>query len=65
MNVTFSKNGPTGLSDDPYQIGTFSAWNTFAEKVNKGWYTLDGKCLQGKPTHKGIYIVKGRKVVIN
>lgn len=29
------------------------------------WYTLDGKCLYSKPTRKGIYIVKGRKVVIN
>lgn len=36
MNVTFSKNGPTGLSDDPYLIGTLLAWNAFAEKVNNG-----------------------------
>jgi len=26
------------------------------------WYTLDGRKLQGKPTQKGIYIYKGKKV---
>ena len=29
-----------------------------------GWYTLDGRKLDGKPTKKGMYIVNGRKVVI-
>ena len=28
------------------------------------WYTLDGRCLIGKPTTKGLYIVNGKKVVI-
>ena len=28
------------------------------------WYTLDGRRLTGKPTHKGIYINNGKKVVI-
>lgn len=28
------------------------------------WYTLDGRCLIGKPTAKGLYIVNGKKVVI-
>jgi hypothetical protein len=28
------------------------------------WYTLDGRKLVGKPTTKGIFINKGRKVVI-
>ena len=28
------------------------------------WYTLDGRKLNGKPTRKGLYIMNGRKVVI-
>ena len=28
------------------------------------WYTIDGRKLQEKPTQKGIYIVNGKKVVI-
>ncbi|MBQ3767422.1 MAG: chitobiase/beta-hexosaminidase C-terminal domain-containing protein [Prevotella sp.] len=28
------------------------------------WYTLDGRCLIGKPTTKGLYIVNGKKIVI-
>jgi hypothetical protein len=26
------------------------------------WFTLDGRKLSGKPTKKGIYIYKGKKV---
>ena len=29
------------------------------------WYTLDGRKLQGQPTQKGLYIVNGKKVIIN
>ena len=29
---------------------------------NDSWYTLDGRKLQGKPTQKGIYIYKGKKI---
>ena len=28
------------------------------------WYTIDGRRLNGKPAHKGVYVVNGRKVVI-
>ena len=28
------------------------------------WYTIDGRKLNGKPSARGIYVVKGRKVVI-
>lgn len=31
---------------------------------NADWYTLDGRKLSGKPTQKGIYVVKGRKIVV-
>ena len=29
-----------------------------------GWYTMDGRKLEGKPTKKGLYINNGRKIVI-
>ena len=35
-----------------------------AGKGSDGWYTLDGRRLQDKPTKSGIYINNGRKVVI-
>ena len=28
------------------------------------WHSLDGKCLSGEPTKKGIYVRNGRKVVV-
>lgn len=34
------------------------------EGSSQGWYTLDGRKLNGKPTQKGIYVNGGRKVVI-
>jgi hypothetical protein len=33
-------------------------------RTNDGWYTLDGRKLNARPTQKGIYINKGKKVVI-
>lgn len=35
-----------------------------AEIGDSKWFTLDGRCLQGVPTAKGIYITNGKKVVI-
>jgi hypothetical protein len=29
-----------------------------------GWYTLDGRKLNSRPTAKGIYISNGRKMVV-
>ena len=29
-----------------------------------GWYTMDGRKLEGKPTKRGLYINNGRKIVI-
>lgn len=34
------------------------------EGVKLGWYTLDGRKLDGKPTEKGVYLVDGKKVAI-
>lgn len=33
-------------------------------KRNDGWFTLDGRKLDGKPSAKGVYINNGRKTVI-
>ena len=30
----------------------------------KGWYSLDGRKLPGKPTQRGIYVHNGRKEVL-
>lgn len=36
------------------------------EEVNNNeWYTLDGRRLQEKPTKKGVYISKGKKIVVH
>ena len=32
---------------------------------DNAWYTLDGRRLSGKPTAKGVYINKGKKILIN
>ena len=34
------------------------------EITRNGWYTLDGRCLQDKPSAKGVYIMNGKKVII-
>ena len=34
------------------------------ESSTDGWYSLDGRKLDGKPTRKGLYIRNGQKVVI-
>ena len=33
-------------------------------QATAGWYTLDGRKLDGKPTKKGIYIYNGKKVIM-
>ncbi len=35
-----------------------------SHELSGAWYSLDGRKLQGKPTAKGLYIYKGKKVVI-
>ena len=34
------------------------------EYEDGGWYTVDGRRLDGKPTRPGVYINSGRQVVI-
>ncbi|MBQ9666941.1 MAG: hypothetical protein IJV33_10790 [Bacteroidaceae bacterium] len=35
-----------------------------SQGVADGWYTLDGRRLQGQPSQRGIYINNGKKIVI-
>ena len=48
-------NNTTGIEDGKWKMEDGS---------NERWYTLDGRCLSGKPTTKGLYIVNGKKIVI-
>ena len=38
-------------------------WST-VNGQSEGWFTLDGRCLTGKPSAKGLYIYNGKKIVI-
>ena len=44
--------------------GIVSMHNSQCIMHNDGWYTLDGRKLDGKPAAKGVYIYQGSKVVI-
>jgi hypothetical protein len=48
-----------GLDEQPDAIRTVSL-----TAGNDSWYTLDGVKLSGKPTHKGLYLLNGHKVVV-
>ncbi len=54
-----------GVNDDtPTGIHSVQGEGFMVNGSDNGFYTLDGCKLQGKPTAKGIYIYKGKKVVI-
>lgn len=38
---------------------------TTSVQHSNAWYTIDGRCLNGRPQHPGIYIHAGRKIVIS
>jgi hypothetical protein len=38
--------------------------NSAETRDNEGWYTIDGRKFNGKPTVSGVYVNKGRKVLI-
>ena len=47
-------------SDDTTGVG--ASLNDNGKMTNDSWYTIDGVKLQGEPTKKGVYIIKGKKV---
>ena len=53
FSLHFDDDGTTGIVDNKRETIT-----------NNRWYTLDGRRLNGKPAAKGLYIFKGKKVVI-
>ena len=56
FNLNFDEhNETTGI------VSTTNFTN-FTNKADAAWYSLDGRKLEGKPTKKGLYIYKGRKV---
>ena len=50
-NIRYVIEEATGIKD----IATDNA-------VSKGWFTIDGRKLNGKPAQRGIYILNGKKV---
>lgn len=52
------------FGDEKNSTGIVSIDSGIGMMDDKGWYTLDGRKLSGKPTVKGIYIKNGKKVII-
>ena len=52
-NVSFVIEESTGITDIEIE-----------DMEPEGWYTTDGRKLNGKPDQKGIYIVNGKKVLV-
>ena len=54
-NLSIAWGNVTGIEDGRWKM---------EDGNNEHWYTLDGRCLIGKPTAKGLYIVNGKKRVV-
>ena len=57
FNIDFGEGMTTSLSEE-------SRVNSEEFATAEGWYTIDGRKLDGKPTKKGLYIHGGRKTVV-
>ena len=61
--VVSKTTGIESLTPDPFSIATpHSACQRKGE--GSGYYTLDGRKVQGIPAAKGIYILNGKKIVV-
>ena len=58
------RNFVLSFGDEKNSTGIVSIDSGIGMMDDKGWYTLDGRKLSGKPTVKGIYIKNGKKVII-
>ena len=47
-----------------FDDGTTAIFSAISEDKQEAWYTLDGRRLEGKPCHKGLYISKGEKLIL-
>ena len=47
-----------------FDDGTTAIFSAISEEEQEAWYTLDGRRLEGKPSHKGLYINKGEKLIL-
>ena len=54
---TLKEGTTTGISDAV-------RLNHNEQMKNDKWYTLDGRCIEGKPNRAGLYIVNGKKFII-
>lgn len=52
------------LGDDETGIEELESPKQKNEYSTDTWYTMDGRRLSGKPTHKGIFIINGKKVLV-
>jgi hypothetical protein len=55
------------FGDDNSATGIIAIGDSQLSTLNSplsGWYTLDGRKLNGKPTAKGVYVKNGKKIVI-
>ena len=59
FSLNFGDDEATGIVSAEADSSLFTLHSSLS-----GWYTLDGRRLQAKPTAPGIYINNGRKVVI-
>ena len=55
IGLEFEDEETTGISLTP---------SLSPEGEGNGYYTIDGRKLEGKPTQKGVYIMNGKKIVI-
>ena len=62
FNLNFDGDNEDNGDNETTEITTTNYTNY--TNYSDGWYTLDGRKLQAKPTAKGVYIYGGRKVVI-
>lgn len=47
-----------------FDDSTTAIFSAISEDMQEAWYTLDGRRLEGKPCHKGLYISKGEKLIL-
>ena len=64
LNFFDEQSGEAELGDNSEASGITSTSFTNDTNSSDAWYVLRGRKLRGKPTQRGIYINKGRKIVI-